>query len=309
MKIWVGVTDNKWYDHLARMAPDEVNFWQPSGSREFRALQPGEPFLFKLHSPENYIVGGGFFVRYSPLPTSMAWDAFEQKNGVASLGELLARVRRYRSDEQSVDPVIGCNVLAEPFFLPRSAWIPVPASWAMNIVQGKTYDTESDDGQTLWNAVQEFIMLGHRTEESRFISSDENVRRFGAEYLTRGRLGQGAFRVLVTDAYQRRCAVTGERTLPVLEAAHIRPYASEGPHSVSNGMLLRSDLHKLFDLGYLTVTPELRLEVSPRLRAEWKNGREYYAYHGKELMFKPSEANNAPSGEFLRWHNENRFIE
>jgi putative restriction endonuclease len=37
------------------------------------------------------------------------------------------------------------------------------------------------------------------------------------------RLGQGAFRLLVTDAYQRRCAVTGERTLPVLDAAHIRP--------------------------------------------------------------------------------------
>jgi hypothetical protein len=49
MKIWVGVTDKSWYEHLTRLAPEEVNFWQPSGSRTFRVLLPGEPFLFKLH--------------------------------------------------------------------------------------------------------------------------------------------------------------------------------------------------------------------------------------------------------------------
>jgi putative restriction endonuclease len=131
--------------------------------------------------------------------------------------------------------------------------------------------------------------------------------RFGAEYLTRSRLGQGAFRVLVIDAYQRRCAVTGEKTLPVLEAAHIKPYTNEGPHQVSNGLLLRSDLHKLFDVGYLTVTPELKLEVSPRLREEWQNGREYYAHHGEALPFLPEDQSSRPNLEFLRWHNEEVF--
>ena len=125
--------------------------------------------------------------------------------------------------------------------------------------------------------------------------------------MARSRLGQGAFRVLVTDAYQRRCAVTGEKTLPVLEAAHIKPYSELGPHRVSNGILLRSDLHKLFDLGYVTVTPELHLEVSPRLKEEWQNGREYYAHHGKELRFRPENPLSIPSREFLEWHNENRF--
>jgi putative restriction endonuclease len=206
MKIWVGVADKNWYEHLTRLAPEEVNFWQPSGSRTSRVLQPGEPFLFKLHSPENFIVGGGFFVRYSALPASLAWEAFEPKNGVASLSDLIKRVRRYRVDDQTIDPVIGCNVLAEPFFLPRSEWIPVPPSWAANIVQGKTYDTDSDEGQNLWSAIQQFITLGHRVQDSGFIASNEGDRRFGAEYLARGRLGQGAFRVLVTDAYLRRCA-------------------------------------------------------------------------------------------------------
>ena len=305
MKIWVGVTDKGWFEHLSRLAPDEVNFWQPSSSRTFRVLQPGEPFLFKLHSPDNFVVGGGYFVRYSALPASLAWDAFERKNGVDSLEALRERVRQYRRGDQSIDPVIGCNVLVEPFFFPRDRWIPVPASWSGNIVQGKSYDTSTLEGGALWRAVAEATMLEDTLSVR--IPEEPITQRFGAEFLTRGRLGQGAFRVLVTDAYQRRCAVTGEKTLPVLEAAHIKPYAVEGPHRVSNGILLRSDLHKLFDLGYLTVTPELHLEVSPRLREEWQNGREYYAHHGQKLRFVPSDTPSHPAAEFLRWHNENRF--
>jgi putative restriction endonuclease len=307
MKIWVSVTDKDWFDHLSAIQPDEVNFWQPSGFRSFRVLQPGEPFLFKLHSPYNYVVGGGFFVRSSPLPASLAWDAFEAKNGVPSLAALLARIRRYRRSDDSVDPVIGCNVLTEPFFFQREEWIPVPESWAKNIVQGKSYDTAQTEGRALWDAVEGNLATRRLVEHLAADAALPESQRFGSAYLTRGRLGQGAFRVLVTDAYQRRCAVTGEKTLPVLEAAHIRPYAEDGPHRVSNGLLLRSDLHKLFDIGYVTVTPEFRLEVSTRLREEWHNGREYYAYHGKPLAYLPEEFASRPGRDFLTWHNENRF--
>jgi putative restriction endonuclease len=307
MKVWVGVTDKDWFEFLSRISADEVNFWQPSGSRVFRALQAGEPFLFKLHSPDNFIVGGGHFVRYSALPTSLAWDAFGPKNGVRSLDDLNDRVRRYRREEASVDPVIGCNVLAEPFFLPREAWIPAPVNWAPNIVQGKTYDTTAAAGRELWQAVHAALNRSPKVGEPPVTDDSYDQSRFGAEYLTRGRLGQGAFRVLVTDAYERRCAVTGERTLPVLEAAHIKPYALLGPHRVSNGILLRADLHKLFDLGYVTVTPDLRLEVSSKLKTEWQNGREYYAHHGQPLRVPPADLASQPSREFLSWHNENRF--
>ena len=306
MKIWVGVTDEDWFTRLSQLRLDEVNFWQPSGSRAFRALQPGELFLFKLHSPKNVIVGGGHFVRYSALPASLAWDAFGEKNGVRSFDDLLTRVRRYRREDGALDPVLGCNVLAEPF-IQNADWISVPQSWAPNIVQGKTYDTASAEGGALWGKVQ-LALAGRRPEQQpQFIETGSDQSRFGADYLTRGRLGQGAFRVLVTDAYERRCAVTGEKTLPVLEAAHIKPYALNGPHQVSNGILLRSDLHKLFDLGYVTVTSDLRVEVSPKLKSEWQNGREYYAHHGAPLRFHPTDSNNCPGAEFLRWHNENRF--
>ena len=59
VSLVVAVTDGDWFDHL-RMLPylAEVNFWSPS-DRTFRALTPGELFLFKLHAPRNFIVGGG----------------------------------------------------------------------------------------------------------------------------------------------------------------------------------------------------------------------------------------------------------
>jgi putative restriction endonuclease len=112
--------------------------------------------------------------------------------------------------------------------------------------------------------------------------------------------------VLVTDLYHRRCAITGERTLPALEAAHIRPYAEGGRHEASNGLLLRRDIHSLFDDGYVTVTPDLRFEVSRRIREEFENGRHYYALQGQEIA-APSTLAHRPDPEALRWHNTELF--
>jgi len=72
VRFFVGITDREWFDFLSRLKRlDEVNFWQPSGNRQFRNLHIGEPFLFKLHSPDNYIVGGGFFSHSTILPASI----------------------------------------------------------------------------------------------------------------------------------------------------------------------------------------------------------------------------------------------
>jgi putative restriction endonuclease len=130
--------------------------------------------------------------------------------------------------------------------------------------------------------------------------------RYGPERVFKPRLGQGIFRVLVTDVYRRRCAVTGERTLPVLEAAHVKPYAEGGTHELTNGILLRSDLHTLFDRGYVTITRDYRLEVSRRIREEFENGREYYALHGREVRVPPDDGER-PAPSLLEWHNTHRF--
>jgi putative restriction endonuclease len=131
----------------------------------------------------------------------------------------------------------------------------------------------------------------------------EDSPRYGTPQLVQPRLGQGIFRVAVMDAYSRACAVTQEHSLPALEASHIQPYAKHGPHDVRNGVLLRADLHRLFDQGYVTITPEYRLEVSPRLKEDYRNGRSYYPLHGSSVSI-PTAAADAPSVDFLRWHNE-----
>ncbi len=92
-----------------------------------------------------------------------------------------------------------------------------------------------------------------------------------------------------TEAYHRRCAITGEKTLPVLNASHIKPYSKEGPHIASNGLLLRQDIHTLFDRGYITINKDHVVEVSKRIKADYGNGKEYYAYHGKPLSNIPDK--------------------
>jgi putative restriction endonuclease len=97
VRAYVAVTDLDWFRFLAfKPELDEVNFWQPGGSRRFQALDPGELFLFKLHSPDDFIVGGGLFAHWSRLPTSLAWESFGEKNGAASLPEMRLRVAKYR---------------------------------------------------------------------------------------------------------------------------------------------------------------------------------------------------------------------
>jgi HNH endonuclease len=302
MRFWVGVTDKGWFESLRKQGPDEVNCWQPSSRRLAEFLEPGVPFLFKLHAPDNFVVGGGFFVRFSALPARLAWEAFGEKNGVADYAALRRRIEQYRGVSKG-DPEIGCNILNGPFFFEDKDWIPVPESWARNIVRGRTFDTEEIDGLRLWNAVSERLR-----GISLPVGRSEEPARYGAEYLTRARLGQGTFRVLVTEAYERRCAITGERTLPVLEAAHIKPYSETGPHLISNGLLLRSDLHILFDEGYVTVTDDLKVEVSNRIKEEFENGREYYQYRGRPLFKVPGELYERPSAEFLHWHNKHKFL-
>lgn len=124
--------------------------------------------------------------------------------------------------------------------------------------------------------------------------------------LARRRLGKGAFKALVMQSYQRRCAITGHKIAPTLEAAHIRPVASGGEHRVDNGLLLRSDVHTMFDRGYLTVDTGYRLRVSPRLREEFGNGEEFYARNGQVILL-PDRVPDRPAGEFLEWHGDAVF--
>lgn len=309
MNFFVAVTDYDWFRlHASKSRIDEVNFWRPSSEALFKALRPGELLLFKLHSPRNFIVGGGFFTRFIQSPISLAWEAFDEGNGVTSLSEMRERIAKYRRMPigPTENPTIGCILLAEPFFFPDALWIPVPSDFSLNIVQGKGYsNTDGAVGQALWQDVTTRLktIASTNSDVGPATASVTEDQRYGQPILVRPRLGQGTFRLMVTENYDRRCAITGERTLPVLHAAHIKPYSSGGPHQPDNGLLLRSDLHTLFDLGYVTIdADQFKVVVSSRIREEFENGRDYYQLHGRSIRL-PREPDSLPGREYLVFHN------
>lgn len=309
----VALTDQRWFDYLSSVAIggrlDEVNFWRPLAQMEFRSLSPGEPFFFRLKHPVNAIAGYGFFAHGSRLPIRLAWDAFHERNGDPTFESFVSRIAEYRH-ESPLETLLGtrdvtCLILREVRFLPQHEWLPWGDSrgWHRSIVAFKRYDLSSAHGL----ALADLLKNGQPVElapEFQPLSADERLR---IEQAAVAREGQGAFRVSVLDAYDRRCAVTGERALPVLDAAHIQPYRAPASNHVQNGLAVRSDIHRLFDLGYVTVTPDYRFEVSRRLREDFENGEVYYRLGGKPLIVLPSDPAKRPSRQALEWHANNLF--
>ncbi|HZU75049.1 MAG TPA: HNH endonuclease [Acidimicrobiales bacterium] len=304
---FVGLTDADWLEHLRTLSDlDEVNFWQPS-PHGFSALVPGEPFIFKLHAKQGGLAAGvAFFVKYIELPVSIAWEYFGPANGASSLAEMRDRVERYRRvrPDPLEDYRIGCVMLSNPVFFDPADRFPVPG-WHPSIQVGRRYPLVDEPGLGLWARVQGLISA--RAKGDRILAVHEApAQRYGTPIFLRPRLGQATFKAVVLEAYDRRCSVTGEKVLPTLEAAHIRPFAEGGEHRIDNGLLLRRDLHALFDRGYLTVTPDLEVRVSRRLRTDFNNGEEYMALSGRPLR-SPVEPTHAPNPEFLEWHNQKKF--
>jgi putative restriction endonuclease len=307
VRFYVGITDNTWFENLRYFLPDEVNFWQPGEYARPPRLATGTPFLFKLHHPYNFITGGGFFAHTTRIPIRMAWNTFGEKNGAGSYAELRQLIENKRGARpHSEDFDINCIILVRPFFFERKDWIRAPRDWRKPIVQGKTYETSTTIGGELWDAVA--LRLQGRNEIAKESSPPGRQDRYGTPTWVRRRLGQGAFSSIVRDIYHRRCAVTKERVLPALEAAHIKPYAESGPHDITNGILLRSDLHHLLDAGYVTVSSDYHFKVSRRIKEDFDNGEEYRQLNGSRL-YLPASRNDYPSAEYIKWHNENRYKE
>ena len=309
VRAYVGVTDNNWYRFLAdRPEVTEVNFWQPSGTNEFRVLAPGEPFFFKTHYPHNKLVGGGFFSDSARLQVSEAWELFGEANGAASVAEMRGRISLYRRKPigSGEDPVIGCRFVRDVCFFPPDALPEPPPQFAPNIVQGKGYNL-ADPSVAPYFADLLQLTLGARVELDFSQPWHRPGPVLGDPRLAPYRLGQQSFKAVVLDSYHRRCAISGTHIPPVLQAAHIRPVKDGGEHRLDNGLLLRSDVHTLFDRGYLGVDPQHRLLVSPRLRADFSNGDQFYAKAG-QVIDLPERRADRPGREFLEWHLDEVFL-
>jgi putative restriction endonuclease len=307
---YVGVTDDEWFRFLAarpEISQTEVNFWRPGGGNTFRALNVGEPFFFKTHAPHNRVVGGGFFSGFAPLRVSEAWDMFGEANGAASLERMRARIAHYRREPIGTreDPVIGCVFVRDvTFFADDMAYEP-PPGFALNIVQGKTYDMGESQVERYFADLMQLV-LGKAIEIDFSRPWHSSGPVFGDPRLAPYRLAQKSFKAVVLSAYHGHCAITGSKIRPVLQAAHIRPVTSGGENRLDNGLLLRSDVHTMFDNGYLAVDTQHKLLVSPRLRTDFGNGEQFYAKEGQVIEL-PDRRADQPNREFLEWHRDTVF--
>ncbi len=306
MNAYVGLTDWNWYRYLRDHNMAEVNFWKPSGV-SFKAIQEGDLFLFKLKAAQGgKIAGGGFFVNATVTSIDWAWRAFGTENGVNNLAELSEIIWHYKGKDgkRDLNASITCIILTDVFYLDERDWIDISDQWSRAIVSGKSFR-----GQEAAQLVEQVsARLRNATIADDAAVAIPEARAGFVLSQSKHRIGQGAFRTLVADAYQRRCAITGERTVPVLQAAHIKSFSADGPNAVNNGLLLRSDLHALFDAGYVTIDDDLRVVVSDRLHDDFGNGKDYYPYHGKRLAVVPEQRILRPAREYLEWHHENCFL-
>jgi len=310
----VSLTDRRWFDHLSGLARgrggrlDEVNFWRPKSQQQLRVIGLGAPFFLRLKSPVNAIAGYGFFAHWHLVPFLEAWSLFGEKNGAPNLAGFRDQITNLRGSDPMLpgQKPLGCIILRDVVFLQEDEWLPWGAAqdWHPNIVNDSSYDLTTGPGRQLLSLIDRHHQRpGDLGESFQLVDCDDRTWR---ERVVTEREGQGTFKLRLLETYGSRCAVTGERVVPVLDAAHIQQYMGPASNHVQNGLLLRTDLHRLYDGGYVTVSPDYTLRVSERIHDEWENGREYYAMAGRRIEV-PSRPHGRPSREALAWHGEHVF--
>ncbi len=142
-QFYVGITDTSWYSLLREDYNNgglgkQVNFWTP-GTREFKAIKPGELFLFKVHNKKSTgekgeIVGGGYFAYYEQLSIPDAWEKYGRGNGRESLQKMQEALKgMQQKNNMQVGVEIGCIILDNVFFLDKL--IDEPIDWSKNNIE------------------------------------------------------------------------------------------------------------------------------------------------------------------------------
>ena len=160
---YVGITDTNWMSFIIdkkrlNQIGNEINFWRP-GSQKFRALKPGDLFVFKLHMnsakrEKGEIVGAGYYVGFERMTPDLAWQRFEYGNGAESKQHMLSCIDSYRAkNNMEYDNTIGCIIVEKAVFFEPKDWIESPNDWGKFIVSGKKYSLDNDLGNTLYEKI------------------------------------------------------------------------------------------------------------------------------------------------------------
>ena len=276
--MYVSITDTNWINFITNNINNigtYINFWTP-GSKIFKAISPGELFLFKLHSRKSKgengeIIGGAFFDSFEQMSIKEAWNRFGYGNGVESLSELESAINDYRTHNNINKSInIGCIILRDVFFFDKNKWIESPSDWQKSIVSGKKYNTSNEIGYSLYQKVMTLIQCDHDEEIiSKIETNVKNLKLEGMEkeIYIKTRINQGIFRDRLLNKYHS-CCLCNVSNPKLLIASHIKPWVkSEAKEKLDsdNGLLLCPNHDALFDSGYISFDENGRIMISEKL--------------------------------------------
>lgn len=162
------------------------------------------------------------------------------------------------------------------------------------------------NGVFQYNAVFRYIkedeikaLYGNYLNKVFVLQPDEDIEKDIIE--VKKRQSATRFRKMISIIYEGKCAITGEETTEVLDACHIQVYKNDESNHSQNGILLRTDLHKLFDMGLLMIDDKLTVTISNKIKSEY-----YLQLNGLRIKL-PKKKENHPSLEALRDHNKRFF--
>lgn len=282
----ISPTDKNWFDFLKSAELNSyVNFWTPT-PWNIKKLKKGNRLYFMLKSPIRKIGGFGEFVEYKNMMTADAWKEFGYRNGRTSRIEFIDSIQNYidkNSDKFGGKAInaatyeIGCIVLNncefwdEPQFLKPENF---NVDFATQVVTIKYFD-EFDP----------FTKVIDEDDDFKIVSETRNDK-LG---LIKIRDGQSKFKGKILRAYNNKCCVTGETIPELLEAAHIQEYRNKESNHVQNGLLLRVDIHRLYDNRLIFIDKNYVVHISNLITST-----EYRQYNGRVINL-PSALSDYPS--------------
>lgn len=277
----IAVTDATWFEYQRSHGfIDGVNFWTPSQNRP-KQLSKGDYFVFKLAGPGDRIGGYGTFVEYKYQSLDATWNEFGRKNGADSKAEFINTLTRFPSSDKVN---CGCLVLKDVVYFEETV-NRVKAGIVKKPAQLYAYE----------NAPFPF---GNLQPSQTGFSLVQNATKTMTMQICADRTGQGAFHTAVSKAYKGRCCITGETTPELLQAAHIQDYINVQSHHIQNGLLLRIDIHKLFDSGLLYIDQSYHVHISPLVKTP-----EYVKLDGKSISL-PTNKSEWPSPVALKFKED-----
>ncbi len=310
-KLLICRVPHNWYEliraNYITNGSAKVNVWYPSGAEheDFSVAEPGTPALFVLTDPNEreFIAGGGFFQRTEEMPLQKAWNLYGVRNGVMDFEDFKARNRALGGKDE--DPIV-CSVISGTFIFARTDAVYIPDEFQESF---KTYERkELPMNEPICKYLSK-VALQRRNPELQEGRSENDWPGIYVMASQRNSFSLSSlFQTRMMKLYDFKCAITGCTSRPVLDVAHIKTMFDDNFQSENNGIVMRTDLHRLFSQGYMTAfyndKGEVELEVSDTLKDECAD--EYLKYQGTILSL-PEDKIYWPSREYLEWHRKIRF--